>query len=56
MIAYPNQIDNDTYLLEASPALNMTQGLDFFNTVWNAIVISAVRELEELDKPVDKTR
>ena len=55
MIAYPKQIDNDTYLLEASEALNLTQGQGYFKTVMIAVVLGTMDNLAELGLPVDKT-
>ena len=54
MIAYPDQINNDTYLLAASQALNLTQGQGYFKTVQMAQIISTTDNLAEVAQPVDK--
>ena len=55
MIAYPDQISNDTYLLENSRALSATQGQGYFKTVKLAQVFGAKDNLAEISNPVDKT-
>ena len=56
MIAYPDQINNNTYLLEASQALNLTQGQGYFKTVQMAQVIAVTDNLAALAKPINKTK
>ena len=56
MIAYPDAIFNDTYLLETSEAINVTQGQGYFRTAQVAQSLAVVENLGELHKPVNKSR
>ena len=54
MIAYPDQIYNDDYLLESSEPLNLTQGKDPFKTMQENILTKTRNKLAQLPHPVDK--
>lgn len=54
MIAYPDNIHNDTYLLEKSEAVVKSGGSYFGTAVWSS-VLSYIENLNKLGKPVDKT-
>ena len=56
MIAYPDAIYNETYLLESSLAVNVTQGKSYFLTAQTAQSFAFVENLAELHKPVNKSR
>ena len=54
MIAYPDNIHNDTYLLEESEAV-VKSGGSYFGTAVCFSVLSNRENLNKLGKPVDKT-
>ena len=56
MIAYPDAIFNDTYLLESSKAVNITRGQSYFLTAQTAQTVAVLDNLQELYKPVNKSK
>ena len=56
MIAYPDAIFNDTYLLETSEAVSITRGKSYFRTAEVAELLAILENLGELYKPVNKSR
>lgn len=54
MIAYPDSISNDEYLLNKSAAVAQAGG-DYFQTAVISTATSDVENLQRLGKPVDKT-
>lgn len=56
MIAYPDAIFNDTYLLETSEAVGNTKGNSYFLTAQVAEYLAVVENLAELTQPVNKSK
>ena len=56
MIAYPDAIFNDTYLLESSKAVNITRGQSYFLTAQTAETVAVLDNLKELYRPVNKSK
>ena len=57
MVAYPDSIFNDAYLLNQSAAANMSRGDNmYFNTFKNFRLLSIRKNFQQLGKPVNRSR
>lgn len=57
MVAYPDAIFNNEYLLNKSAAVNMSVGDNmYFNTFKNFQLLSGRENFQQYGKPVNKTR
>lgn len=54
MVAYPDQIDNATYLNELYEELNITE--DYFDNAVSSVVVGLMDNIRSLRKPVDKSQ